>query len=237
MVESELGIEGWEGCMFSMRFRWIALASMLFGLGCGSTGSGGGGGSPDGGGASGSGGTSSGATGGVGGVGGGSGGLGGLVTGGAGGIGGASGAGGTGGQSQLNACSNYETTCSAPSDCCVGDPAGGGCLYTGFGSQCYPKCTKNEQCQSGCCSPTGICSGAYTEGGVTKTICDPSTCAGPGMSCNTKDCCAGAVCLNLLQDGNGWCAVQCLSDSDCPGGCCKPIASGAKVCLPWSLCS
>lgn len=181
----------------------------------GGTATGGGGGSPAGG-----------AAGGVG------------ATAGAGGIAGSAGSSGAGagGQAQYNSCSNLEAECTQHSECCAGDPAGGGCVYTGWGTQCYPKCTSDEQCASGCCGVSGHCSWTMLANGEQLTVCDTLSCSLPGQGCDAKDCCAGLRCVDAANKGYGICAVVCTSDVDCPGGCCMATSGGNKVCSPKAFC-
>jgi hypothetical protein len=190
-------------------------------------------------------GTDSGASGGAGGfagaggysgtgaVGGGSGGFGAGGTAGSGGVGG--GAAGTGGQPALAECSNRDVNCVGNSDCCPGAPAGGGCVYTGFGTTCYPHCTQNDQCVSGCCKG-GYCSGQLLVGGQVATVCDGTTCGYPGAGCDTTDCCAGSLCVDIMKKGYGLCAAICNTDADCEGGCCMQVTSGQSVCAPQVYC-
>ncbi|MEZ4223622.1 MAG: hypothetical protein R3B13_21920 [Polyangiaceae bacterium] len=123
-------------------------------------------------------------------------------------------------------CANEGANCNGNDECCVGESPGGACIYTGYGTECTPKCTDGTQCNSGCCL-NGYC--------ATLELCGGS-CTAPGGGCNkSAECCGTASCVDVMGKGYGICAAACTSDAQCKGGCCYPTTSG-KVCVPKSFC-
>jgi hypothetical protein len=181
------------------------------------------------------------ASGGIGGgIGGAGGGIGGVGAGGAGGTaatgGAVGGAGGSGSSPHLNTCSNYEAACAENTECCVGDVPGGGCIFTGSGTSCYPKCTSNEQCVNECCE-NGLCAPAFLDPeGNMVTYCNFAGCKLPGAGCEQGECCAGELCIDVTGQGYGLCTSICVTDADCEGGCCQQTSGGSKVCAPLAFC-
>jgi hypothetical protein len=95
------------------------------------------------------------------------------------------------------------------------------------------KCTKDEQCRSGLCLKTGVCSGRCRD----RTDCP----AGPQWSCQDLET-AGRMCL-CTATGQETCNGQ---DDDCDGEVDEwAICPGMQVCTggrcacpaPTSLCS
>jgi hypothetical protein len=108
----------------------------------------------------------------------------------------------------------------------------------------------------GCCRPNATCGllieppgGPHfgcvdpTEVGVsTTTSCTPPVCKAAGSACtDSKNCCAGGaglpVCNILGAATSSTCTEYCVTNGDCPSGCCVPLISGRGACADKSECS
>jgi hypothetical protein len=105
----------------------------------------------------------------------------------------------------------------------------------------------------GCCRPNATC-GLLVEppggpnfgcvdpseaGVATTSTCTPPVCALAGKACAANsDCCAGGaglpVCVTFLGATSSTCSEYCVTNGDCPSGCCVTLTSGRGVCAPDS---
>jgi hypothetical protein len=98
---------------------------------------------------------------------------------------------------------------------------------------CRPDCTKNDQCDTGCCqlfrdSTNGFCAPAlYCSCGALDARCGEQ---------NTPRCCEGSACASQGDDPFT-CHKTCTQPSDCPTNCCRPLSSNtASICQPAEYC-
>ena len=79
---------------------------------------------------------------------------------------------------------------------------------------------------------------AMARGDAGDGVPAPVACIAEGYGCMVDDrkCCAGATCASA---GFGFfCARACVLDTDCPSGCCAPLAgSSVRACLALTFCS
>lgn len=156
---------------------------------------------------------------------------------------------------------------SAPMQVCVGpgrDCSNGGCCIKGNscakhegGTSCWPDCSSNEDCASGCCVPfadgkSSVCAPASAcaplsaptdppDAGATSkadAAAAPATdkCAPSGTSCGpATPCCEGEeLCVDRGNDSRV-CSHPCSSDSECGAECCRDFPEGRACAVP-TLC-
>ena len=93
------------------------------------------------------------------------------------------------------------------------------CVNTNGVPGCYPICTSNSECSSGCCS---------TVDGAASNACAPDA------SYCESDPCGGCAFDELCVDSNegAMCVPYCSSDADCLT-CCVSTSDGAdQICAP-----
>lgn len=89
------------------------------------------------------------------------------------------------------------------------------------GTVCRQPCSKNSDCVTGCCNTTAAsCQDAL--------YCN---CAklGETRDGGNSPCCPGTTCLTFSADvveGPFSCYQDCVTQSDCPSGCCSQMISG-----------
>ena len=147
--------------------------------------------------------------------------------------GGASGAGGSAGAPVVNECNNLGDSCSDNSDCCVGDPAGGACVFNGRDDVCVPRCQGPLNCETGCCRANAC---------LPSDHCVMPGCLPAGYACSaTAECCGAGdgsfTCAAVRSTSpQGFCAAVCTDPADCTSGCCQRTGGGISVCAPRSEC-
>ncbi len=133
-------------------------------------------------------------------------------------------------------------TCSADADCCADTATVRATVCTAYVSHpavCWPVCTSNTDCSTGCCLPHA----SGVRACAPASLCGPSpTCiAATGAPCAVDtDCCpdpatgTATVCTNV---GDGpVCSPACTVGTDCATGCCAMRSDGVRSCAPATAC-
>lgn len=155
-------------------------------------------------------------------------------------------------------------TCKADGDCdsghcasgvCCKDACGGACMacknsltVSLADGTCGPVGAGLKDPNGGCaaettaCGKTGFCDGkGQCELHGTTTPCGAASCSGgsytPAATCDGKGACSAVTaqdCKGFTCSAAGGCAITCSADTECPGGYCAPMATGAttRSCAP-----
>lgn len=97
---------------------------------------------------------------------------------------------------------------------------------------CRPQCTRNDDCDSGCCRPLAGSSDGFC---ADARFCG---CAGVGDACGPPDCCQGSECTfdDAAQTSTS-CKPTCERHADCASDCCASVTGKSySVCVEGDRC-
>lgn len=130
------------------------------------------------------------------------------------------------------ACVDVGERCVAD-ECCAGTTCAS---YTSSPTikRCHSLCTKNSQCNSGCCIPLNNSSGGIcAEASMCTPICD----TGGDVCGGASPCCSSSRCITERGAMQSVCKDLCTANSQCYSGCCAPIINSTeRVCSAMSFC-
>lgn len=131
--------------------------------------------------------------------------------------------------------------CGSPNGSCMGRPCCDGltCVDLGSSRVCQQPCSKDSDCESGCCTDrydTGDLVCAEPEACMKPCKKRGEACT-PATSSSPTDCCQG-TCVTSQNPELAGCRPSCTENEHCDTGCCVPLAGSANgYCASAEYCS
>jgi hypothetical protein len=131
--------------------------------------------------------------------------------------------------------------CGGPNGSCTDRPCCDGlsCIDLGSSRICQQPCSKDTDCESGCCTDrydTGSLVCAEPEA-CTKPCKKSGEACTPATSTSPTDCCQG-TCVTSQNPELAGCRPSCTENEHCDTGCCVPLAGSTNgYCASAEYCS